>query len=524
MGKIRNLLRKLRRSKSGNATMLLALGTPMLIGGTGLAVDTAQWYLWKRELQFAVDQSAIAAAWARAESPTGNTYIVRGEQEYENNLSLVKDFDSGPTITLEDYQGGTDNSVQVVATATKMLPFSSFLTNESATVSALAVTIFEPGGVYNPCLLALDPTAPEALFLNGTVNVTASCGVGAISNDPTAVTKVGESGNVDVNFVITGGEIVDEHGHFDEETQVENARDISDPYDDLVPPDNNTPRTLSCSKDGVDSYTADESIVVETVYAYFQGKNRNSLTSINWPDAKSTETMRTFADDKEFGTPPVNSIDVGDTVYTEIDGAGNDRIYEASTTTTTKTYTDINAPSNGNGIALPGTYAGFNVRCDTVMASGIYVIDGGVFKVNADTSLVGSGVMFVLKNGASINIAGSAKIALSAMNEAQMLAAGIPAADVDALLGMLIFEDPDSPGSDESQITGSSSAVFDGIIYLPNSPLKIAGTPKGNSQCMVIATKTLQFAGTTDVSSLCPTGATPKGTALKTSDRVLLVG
>ena len=111
----------------------------------------------------------------------------------------------------------------------------------------------------------------------------------------------------------------------------------------------------------------------------------------------------------------MNSIDVGDPVYTEIDGNGNDRVWEESRTTTTKTYTDVNAPSSG-GIALPGTYSEFNVRCDTVMASGIYVIDGGVFKVNANTSLSGQGVMFVLKNGASINIAGSAQIALSAMD------------------------------------------------------------------------------------------------------------
>src|SRR3546814_4261282 len=71
------------------------------------------WYLWKRELQFAVDQAAIAAAWAKSEAPAGTTYVSRGRQEYENNLSLVADFDSGPTITLEDYDGGTDNSVQV---------------------------------------------------------------------------------------------------------------------------------------------------------------------------------------------------------------------------------------------------------------------------------------------------------------------------------------------------------------------------------------------------------------------------
>jgi hypothetical protein len=324
--------------------------------------------------------------------------------------------------------------------------------------------------------------------------------------------------------VITGGEIVDEHGHFDEETQVENSRDISDPYDDLVPPDNSTPRSLSCSQNANDAYIADESVLIETVYSYFQGRNSNQLTSINWPDARATETSRSFTDDKEFGSLPVNLIAIGDVVYTEIDGAGNDKIWEASRTTTTKTYADVQSPSAGNGAALPGTYAGFNVRCDTVMASGIYVIDGGVFKVNANTSLSGQGVMFVLKNGASINIAGSAQIALSAMTEAQLLAAGVAPSDVDGLLGMLIFEDPNSPGSNDSKLTGSSDAVFDGIIYLPNSPLTISGTPSGNAQCMVIATKTLQFAGTSDVSSLCPSGTAPKGTALKTNDRVLLVG
>lgn len=523
MGKIRNFMRRLHRSKSGNATLLLALGTPMLIGGTGLAVDTAQWYLWKRELQFAVDQAAIAAAWAKSEAPAGTTYVSRGTQEYENNLTLVADLDSGPTITLEDYDGGTDNSVQVVASATGTLPFSSFLTQDSATVSARAVAIFEPGQVFNPCILALDPTAAQALFFNGTVNVTATCGVGAISNSNSAVTKVGESGNIDVGFVITGGEIVDEHGHFDEETTVENSRDVSDPYEGLTPPDNPTPRTLNCANghDGV--YTADESVLIETIYAYFQGRNRNQLTSISWPDGRSSDTSSSFTDDKEFGSLPVNSIIVDDPVFTEIAGGGNNKIWESATTTTTKTYTDLEAPPT-SGAALPGTYSDFSVSCDTVLSSGVYVIDGGTFQVNANTALSGAGVMFVLKNGANIQIAGSANIALSAMNEAQLLAAGVSSSDVDRMLGMLIFEDPDSPGSDQSQITGSSSAVFDGIIYLPNSDLRIAGTPKGNSQCLVIATKTLQFAGTTDVSSLCPTGAIPKGVVSETKNRVLLVG
>src|SRR3546814_18452782 len=99
--------------------------------------------------------------------------------------------------------------------------------------------------------------------------------MGAISNSNSAVTKVGESGNIDVGFVITGGEIVDEHGHFDEETKVENSRDVSDPYEGLTPPDNPTPRTLNCAHGQAGLSTADASVLIETIYAYFQRRNSN---------------------------------------------------------------------------------------------------------------------------------------------------------------------------------------------------------------------------------------------------------
>lgn len=56
------LLRKLRECTSGNAMMMVALSTPALIGAGGLAVDTAQWYMWKRELQHSVDQAALGGA------------------------------------------------------------------------------------------------------------------------------------------------------------------------------------------------------------------------------------------------------------------------------------------------------------------------------------------------------------------------------------------------------------------------------------------------------------------------------
>ncbi|MEZ5692271.1 MAG: TadE/TadG family type IV pilus assembly protein [Altererythrobacter sp.] len=97
---MRKLSGKLRRSTKGNAAMLVAIGTPMLMGGAGLAVDTAQWYLWKRELQHGVDQAAISAAWSMSKVETQEYYKYRAKQEYEAALAVTKDFAKDPVVTL----------------------------------------------------------------------------------------------------------------------------------------------------------------------------------------------------------------------------------------------------------------------------------------------------------------------------------------------------------------------------------------------------------------------------------------
>ena len=521
---VRRIVDRLARCRSGNATLLLAMGMPMLIGGAGLSVDTAQWYLWKRDLQFAVDQAAIAGAWAKAQNTSGTSYIVRAQQEYDAAIGLVEDFDTAPEISLSDYDGGTNNSVLVSASATRPLPFSSFLTGSATTVAVHARAIYEPGATYKPCLMALDEHASSAMLFNGTVTVTASCGVGALSDSATSVVKLGSSGNIDVGFVVTAGNIDDAHGHFSQEERVVNAGNLKDPYEELTPPNDSTSRTLSCPANN-NKYTADETVQIKAEYAYFKGKNKNSLTAYTYPNPKATTTSAgTTTLGKSFNSAPANSQTVGNPSYTEVSGGGNDKIWERETLTTMKTYSNIVAPYSGPATALPGTYTDFTINCDTVLSSGVYVLNNTTLQMAGQHKISGTGVMLVLKNGAGVKISGGAMIDLTAMSESQLIAAGVPSDDAVRMLGMLIFEDPNSAGAADNEFTGNSTQILNGVVYMPKSDLKIAGTPQGTSQCMVLAVKTLQFSGTVDVSTLCPANATPNAAIADTGNTVRLVG
>ena len=115
LSSIRHTFDRLKRHTGGNAILLVALGMPVLIGTSGLAVDSAQYYMWKRDLQFAVDSAALAGAWARTSTATQSTYQARALQEYNANVQTTGDFDTGPTTTLANYNGGSANAVKVVA-------------------------------------------------------------------------------------------------------------------------------------------------------------------------------------------------------------------------------------------------------------------------------------------------------------------------------------------------------------------------------------------------------------------------
>ncbi|HSQ96750.1 MAG TPA: TadE/TadG family type IV pilus assembly protein [Croceibacterium sp.] len=245
---LKRFIKRLLGEKSGNAVMLVAVGMPALIGAAGLSVDFSQWYLWKRELQLATDQAAISAAWARTDSHTADTYQQRGTQDYHANLAITAGFASEPTFRLADYSNGNANSVVVTATATKTLPFSSFITGQGVTIGAHSQASFAAGGNYSACLIATGSTG-TTLSIGGNANVTAHCGMAALSCSDNAVV-IASSASVITDSIATCG-TASVPSSLDGVVSDNLAKGVlTDEFADLTPPTNDTPRTYACNGNG----------------------------------------------------------------------------------------------------------------------------------------------------------------------------------------------------------------------------------------------------------------------------------
>ena len=246
LNSINRMLRDLKSHTGGNAILLTAIGLPMLIGVAGAAVDISQWYSWKHELQQATDQGALASAWALTKVASRDSYKVRGKQDYTANLALTASFATDPTFKLASYANGSFNSVIVSATATKSLPFSSFLTGRGVTVDAYSQASFKAGKDYSACLIAVGKNG-TTFTVGGNANVVARCGLAALSCSDDALIIDGSATVITDSIATCGTATVPTSNQAVLSEHVSGLKDI---YEDLTPPTNNTARTYTCTGNG----------------------------------------------------------------------------------------------------------------------------------------------------------------------------------------------------------------------------------------------------------------------------------
>ncbi len=174
--------KKLWNSDRGNVLVIAGAALPMLVGAAGLATDTIQWALWKRELQRAADSGAIAGVYDRNSKTgtTGTEEAVLHDLDINHHTGL--DWVNDPVVTFPVDSGDMRNQVRVVLTVRKELPFSSMFMPAAPIIEAAATAASVPGS-DEYCVVSLENNASKTgITIGGNANIEMNCGM--ISNSP----------------------------------------------------------------------------------------------------------------------------------------------------------------------------------------------------------------------------------------------------------------------------------------------------------------------------------------------------
>ena len=183
-------LKRLWRDRRGNALVIAGASLPLLAGAAGLATDTIQWAMWKRQLQRAADSAAIAGVHARLANNANMTaqQAVAGDLLKHNTTGITL-MTGYPDTTFPTGTGWT-NGVEVSLAIQKRLGFSSIFLSNVPTIRVTGrAALFDSG---NYCVFARATTGP-ALTIQGSTDVELGCG--AISNSTDGINAVDVNGN-----------------------------------------------------------------------------------------------------------------------------------------------------------------------------------------------------------------------------------------------------------------------------------------------------------------------------------------
>ncbi|HKX92653.1 MAG TPA: pilus assembly protein TadG-related protein [Sphingomicrobium sp.] len=196
--------KKLWRDKRGNALVIAAAALPLVIGSAGLASDTIQWALWKRQLQRAADSGAIAGVYAivQDEGSRGNvTTAVDRDLTHNSHIGYtttkVVGAPTSGSYTADPY------AVQVQLSVQKKLSFSGMFMSYIPTITATATATVTPSGNY--CVVSLEDTSTTGITMTGNATVNLGCGMITNSTSMTAAVATGSSAVTSSPIAAVGG-------------------------------------------------------------------------------------------------------------------------------------------------------------------------------------------------------------------------------------------------------------------------------------------------------------------------------
>lgn len=194
-------LKKLLPDERGNALAVAAAAMPLIIGGAGLALDTVQISLAKRQLQRSADSAAIAGAYSIGQGGTAQNGVTR-DLQINNSVPLS----GAATVENAPASGphaGNPRAVRVRLTTDRSLSFLSFFgaNSQAITVEATAAVVTE--GDF--CMIALDDSDDTGVLLSGNAEVNIGCGISTNSRAAEAIKAKGSSNIIASPIMAVGG-------------------------------------------------------------------------------------------------------------------------------------------------------------------------------------------------------------------------------------------------------------------------------------------------------------------------------
>lgn len=162
-----------------------------------------------------------------------------------------------------------------------------------------------------------------------------------------------------------------------------------------------------------------------------------------------------------------------------------------------------NSRVNSSTTLSPGVYCGgLNISGNITVnfEPGVYIIDGGTFKVTGGGALYGEGVTFILtgegSNYAQVDISGSKRVEFSSPLEGEEWA------------GITFFQDRNAPQGDhyQNKILGTSDIFINGVAYFPSQGLWFGGNTTvlaGQDPCTRLIARTVTLAGNPALGNNC---------------------
>ena len=181
-------LKRLWEDRRGNTLVIAAGALPLIIGSAGLATDTIQWALWKRQLQRTADSAAIAGVYAKLASQDVPTQVNNDvTKNNQTGMTLL----TGPTIGYPASAGTWNNSVSVAMSIQKKLSFSSMFLANPPIISVTATAAAVAAGEY--CAQAQINTNTTGIAAGGNATVDLKCGMITNSTSMDAAVAFGSS-------------------------------------------------------------------------------------------------------------------------------------------------------------------------------------------------------------------------------------------------------------------------------------------------------------------------------------------